>query len=103
MSDDFTGRLIITWPKPDVAVIGHGVILTDADTGEQVFSGLDMDVVIHADPREIVTATMTMLVDEDDQPLPGKAKPVLADDGENLRTGVFRWVVAEMRVAEVAA
>ena len=99
-TDEFAGRLIITWPKGDVAVVGRHVFLADADTGEQITSAFDADVVIHADVREVVTATVTMLVGEDDKPLPNKAKPIISDDGENLRTGVFQWVVAEMRVAQ---
>jgi hypothetical protein len=98
--DGFVGRLIITWPKPTGPVVApHGIVLTDAETGEHITSTLDADIVIHADPQQVVTATLTMLTDADGKPLAANAKPVLDTDGENVRTGVFRWLVAEMRVA----
>lgn len=99
-AEEFTGRLIITWPKGGNAVFGIGIVLADATTGEQITSALGMDVVIRADPEHVVMATVTMLADADGKPLASFAKPVMDDGGENVRTGVFRWLVAEMRVAE---
>lgn len=100
-TDEYAGRLIITWPKTAAhPVVSHGVVLHDADSGEWITAATDADIVIHAEPQHLVTATMTMLVGEDGKPLPTKAKPVLDEDRENVRTAVFVWLVAEMRVAE---
>jgi len=99
-TDEFTGRLIITWPKSDrPALLPPLTILHDADTGEQITSVASF--TLSADATEnLVTAELTMLTDADGQPLASAATPILTDDGEDVRTGVFRWAVAEMRVAE---
>ena len=99
-TNDYAGRLIITWPKAaSHPVVGHGVVLTDADSGTQVTTATDADILIHADPQHVVTATMTMLIGEDGKPLATGAPMVLDEDRENVRTDTFRWLVAEMRVA----
>lgn len=98
-ADEFTGRLIITWPKSDrPALLAPLTILHDADTGEQITSVASF--TLSADATEsVVTAELTMLTDADGQPLTSAAMPVLTADGESIRTGVFRWAVAEMRIA----
>ena len=98
---DFAGRLIITWPKPNGGMIaGHGIVLTDADTGEQIFSALDLDLRIRAAVHSVAVVGLTMLVDGEGKPLPRGGQPVLSADGEDFRTGVFWWWVAEMRIAD---
>jgi hypothetical protein len=100
---EIAGHLIITWPKttgPHGALAGWRVTLTDADSGQQITSVLDMNLVVHAEPRALVTAELTMLTDRDGRPLSPGAKPVIADDGENIATGRYCWIVTEMRIAE---
>lgn len=99
-ADAFTGRVIITWQASRTLdyVPGHGVMVTDADSGEPLVSALDLTITV--DLRAAVTATMTMLTDEDGKPLIGNhVTPLIAEDGESYRTGVFRWLVTEMRTA----
>lgn len=100
LRDEFAGRLIITWPKAAThPVPGFGVAFTDADSGKAITAATDADIIIHADPQHVVTATMTMVVDADGKPLTADATLVPDDDGENIRTAVFVWLVAEMRIA----
>lgn len=100
-SEDFAGRLIITWPKAAAhPVISNNVILTDADTGDHVTAAMNADILIHAEPGHVVTATLEMVMGTDGKPLTANSKPDISDDGENIRTAVFVWLVAEMRVAE---
>ncbi|NUP47535.1 MAG: hypothetical protein HOW97_09510 [Catenulispora sp.] len=94
MSDEYTGRVIITWPQPQ-AGLTHGatVKLTDADSGEDIVSALDLTVTVTLDAA--IVAEMTMLTDADGHP--AGVSPVRDEDGETLRTARFRWLVAEMR------
>lgn len=97
---DYTGRVIITWPKPTGPVLLPPLtILHDADSGEQITSVLSFTVNADATENQ-VTADLTMLTDADGQPLASTAKPVLDEDEENVRADVFRWIVAEMRIAQ---
>jgi hypothetical protein len=54
---------------------------------------------MHADAGGLVTADLTLFTGEDGQPILdlGEATFVLDDQGE-VRTGVFPFLVAEMRV-----
>jgi hypothetical protein len=63
-------------------------------TGEAITTVMDVD--IHVNVKNVVTAEMTMLAGTDGLPLPEGAKPVRSDDGEP-RTGVFWWYVTEIR------
>lgn len=95
---EFAGRLAITWPKAGPSLPGWAVVLTDADTGQQITSALDL--TIHMRPDEIVTAETTMVCNLDGKPLQ-EGEPVRwAEGAEEVPTGVFRWLVAEMRIAE---
>lgn len=102
MSDEvFAGRVIITWPKYSgvTALPGWGVTVADADSGKPITGALML--TLNANPHGVITAEMTMLIDADGKPLVGsRSKPVLAEDGEHPLTGVFHWLVAEMRIAE---
>lgn len=102
-ADEYAGRLIITWPKAGEShLFGGRIILADADTGEQIISALDLDLTIHAETMNLITAEMTMLATEDGKLLPNDAKPVLTGEGDNaeIATGRFRWLVTEMRITE---
>ncbi|MEW2302028.1 hypothetical protein AB0958_18980 [Streptomyces sp. NPDC006655] len=91
---EYQGSLIIVWSRPGVQV-GESVVLLDADTGARIDSALKMRLT--ASPREVVTAELLMLVDEQGAPLPVGAGPVLVGDEAEVRTAVFRWLVVGMR------
>jgi hypothetical protein len=95
-------RVIITWPRPHGGGVIpiHGVTLTKADTGEQILTGVKLALTLGTDTGydgDIIEVEVTALVNEDGQILGSGKRPVFAD-GE-VRTGVFRFAVAEMRVA----
>ncbi len=98
-AEEFTGRLIITWPRSARPVLLPPLtILHDADSREQIMSVTAFTINAHV-AESVVTADLTMLAGADGKPLAADATPVL-DDGNEPLTGVFRWVVAEMRIAE---
>jgi hypothetical protein len=123
------GRVIITWPaKTTSGVLPiYRVTLTDADTGEQIVSGLKLALTLGTDTGydgDIIEAEVTALVDADGSLLPAGKQPVRVDAAPtdvaesftseewaereratasapfDFRTGVFRFAVAEMRIAE---
>lgn len=94
----YRGVIAIEWPAATggsvyACLLGWGVKVTDAATGKPVTTCLD--VTVHADAGALVTADLTLLADEDGEPLL-EGKPVVRD-GEPL-TGTFPFVVAEMKV-----
>jgi hypothetical protein len=96
----YRGVIVIEWPppfgaSPYSAMTGHKVTVTDALTGKPVRTCLHL--VVNADMDAIVTADLTMFADADGEPLlDGEPVP----DGDGFRTGVFPFVVAEMRVGQ---
>lgn len=98
MTEEFEGRVILTWPKPKYGVIrGATISIADAVTGQPIVSA--MDVTVYATLDGPIVAEMTMLTGEDGKPLkPGE--PVVTAEGGGVREGTFRWLVAEMRTAE---
>lgn len=99
MSAELAGRLIITWPKSDGIMLSHRILLTDADTGEQIVSALNGELTVQMDAGSVVTVELTMLAGADGKPLRRGEREVLAADGERLHVDRFRWAVAEMRIA----
>lgn len=97
--ENFAGRLIIIWPKSGgAAVHGNLIAFIDADNGEPIVTITDLTV--HVDLYAPVVAEVAMFADADGKPLLGAhAMPVPNADGTAYRTGTFRWIVAEMRVA----
>lgn len=125
-------RVIITWPAPTTAGVlpTYGVTIEDAETAEQILSGLKLALVLGTDTGyegDIIEVEVTALVDEDGHVLPGGKLPVTTEEyvrhhdaaigltsdarlldehndafqGPKYRTGVFRYAVAEMRIAGV--
>jgi hypothetical protein len=94
----YCGLVSIEWPAPTggsiyACMLGREVKVTDAASGKLITTCLDLTV--HANAGALVTADLTLLADEDGEPLL-EGKPVL--DGKEIRTGVFPFVVAEMKV-----
>lgn len=95
-------RVIITWPRSHGGGVLpiHGVTLTNADTGEQILTGVKLALTLGADTSydgDIIEVEVTALVNDDGQILGSGDRAVFADG--DVRTGVFRFAVAEMRVA----
>lgn len=92
---DYYGSVIITWPetKDGLPLPGYAIRIEDARTGKQLTNVLrcTIDVVLN----DLIVAVLTMLTDADGAP---SEKPV-PDGNGGFRSAVFRWLVAEMRVA----
>lgn len=98
--DGLMRLLRITWPKPTGYPPHPAEIqLHDHDTGRQIVSGLDMVLTATAGNAPI-TAELTMLIGGDGLPLIGEKLRATCDEDGQPRTAVFRWVVAEMRIAD---
>lgn len=98
-------RVIITWPAPTTSGILpiYRVTLADADTGEQIITAVKLSLTLGTDTGfegDIIEAEVTALVNADGEPLRAGEQAVPTEDGDWLNTKVFRFAVAEMRVAE---
>lgn len=108
------GRVTITWPAPKPgaapgALSNWGVKVEDADTGEPILTAFKVSIVLGTDTGyedALIEADITALIDEDGNLLgngPRAFNHAARDDtadGPGFRTKVFRYLVAEMRVAE---
>lgn len=94
-SNDYAGRLIINWPPVGIGLLAELCVLVDANDGEQITSCYRL--VIDSHPGNLIAATLTLPVTEDGTPILRGVINAAYVDGE-LRTGDFRWLVAEMRV-----
>ena len=96
--DDYQGVIIIEWPtaygaSPYSAIAGHKIEISDALTGKPIRTCTA--VTVRADMERLVTADLTMFADEAGEPILD-GEPVR--DGDGFRTGVFPFLVSEMRV-----
>lgn len=100
--EQFAGTVIITWPQPrGGAMHGWAVSITDPATGQPINTVTSMDVHLHADAQDIIWAGCRMFADGEGQPiLDGEPQMVAGEDGtEEVRYGMFPFIVQEMRVA----
>ena len=98
----YRGAIVIEWPKAAPhgvgAIAGRMVSVYDAFTGGEpgpkpITTVSEIALRVSAD--EIVTADLTMFADEAGDPILD-GEPVR--DGDGFRTGVFPFLVSEMRV-----
>lgn len=98
--EPYRGVIAIEWPAPVgtgpySAVSGRSVSIADAVSGKPVTTCSRLTV--RADVAEIVTADLILFADADGNPVLDGA-PVPGDD--EILTGTFTFVVAEMRVRQ---
>lgn len=105
--DEITGSVVITWPRSNnLRLNARDVEFQDFDTGETMTTVLGMR--LHIGGRRgwahlgAVEVDLLQLADADGNPLGTYAAPVPTEDNSAFRTATFRYVVAEMRVAQEA-
>lgn len=103
--DEITGSVVITWPRStNLSVNARDVEFRNFDTGDVLTTVLGMR--LHIGGRRgwahlgAVEADLLQLADADGNPLGTYAAPVPTEDNSAFRTATFRYVVAEMRVAQ---
>lgn len=105
--DEITGSVVIIWPHPSGLNLNvWDVQIQDAETGEILTTVLGLRLILggsHGWRPAAVEVELTQLADGDGKPLGSGAPVVPDDDGKRFRTGAFRYVVAEMRIAEPPA
>jgi hypothetical protein len=100
---DYAGRITITWPaagKPPSELPAWGVALHDADTGEQLLTVTELTITGSAKAGAVLECEITALVDENGTIIPGgtdAGNRAYDRETDTFRTGVFRYIVAEMR------
>ena len=96
---EFAGSIVITWPQPAPggSLLGWGITLADAETGEDIQTVTALRVLLHADAQALVWAELDMFAGADGKP--AYSHPLHIVDGEPVR-GTFPFLVTEMRVAE---
>jgi hypothetical protein len=98
------GRIAITWPAPrhEYAPLGAWEIqIHNLDADRPILTATGMRIAIGGDGWDSggIYADLTLLVDDDGEPIPNNGKPAIDEDSKRVRTGVFRYVVGEMRTA----
>jgi hypothetical protein len=99
----YRGVIAIEWPAPARpgpygAMAGRKVTVTDLVTGKPIMTCSGADVTVHAAANELVTADLTLFAGADGEPLLD-GEPVLDEDRSEWVSGVFPFLVGEMRVA----
>lgn len=99
-ADHFTGIIGIEWPAagpglPGKALPGWRVTPYDGDGPVLTVQRL----TIHASADGLVWAELAMFADRDGNPIL-HGKPVILEDGIQVLTGTFRFLVTSMRVRE---
>lgn len=107
-SAEAVGRIAITWPSPrhEYAPLGAWEIqIHDLDADLPILTATGLRIVISADGWGSggIYADLALLVGEDGEPLPNDGKAAIDENSRRVRTGAFRYAVAEMRVAELKA
>lgn len=98
----YRGVIRIEWPAacnpgPYGSMVGSLLSVFDAMSGKQILTCVK--AVIHADMDALVTADLTLFTDADGEPILD-GEPVQDEDRTEIRTGVFPFLVGEMRVRQ---
>jgi hypothetical protein len=102
---DIEGVIVIEWRSGTGVVPGCFAGIYDATTGDQITTAIQAGAVIHAGASRLVTADLTLFTDEAGNPVfnagtwPSGAH--VQPDGK-MATGVFTFLVSEMRVRDVS-
>jgi hypothetical protein len=105
----YYGYVIIEWPAPRRSdgiprmMPAWGCTILDAGTGKPITTVEKITVErVTADAQSFITADLAARADPDGNPVlfPGEDGhcPVYLDEQGRIRTGVFPFIVAEMRV-----
>jgi hypothetical protein len=111
--DGLMRLLIIEWPKTAVVMDGdtisgmtpsvHEINLIDWKTGLPLVTVTEMHLIMSFENGAII-AELTMLTDGEGLPLiatePKQLLVESLDENGEIRTGVFRWTIAAMRIAK---
>jgi hypothetical protein len=95
----YYGRVIIEWPaqhRKGHVLASHGCAIFDAETGKPIPAV--SRAAITADVTGFITCDLTLLADEDGKPVLDRTPQFIANRDGEIRTGVFPFLVAEMRV-----
>ena len=96
----YRGVIAIEWPAatrpgPYGAMIGRMTAVTDLVTGNEIRTCTG--ITVHVDMERLVTADLTLFTDADGEPVLD-GEPVVDAERGGFRTGVFPFLVGEMRV-----
>ena len=101
------GSVIITWPAlrdDTLPLFSREMQIHDADTGKPLLTVTGLQIVLGGEAwrGEAIHVDLTMLADDDGQPIlggPDSVNKAYDRDSGTVRTGVFRYAVMEMRIA----
>ena len=100
MADDgFEGSVTIEWSRTENGVLPGWRFAVRSEDGSLITTVTEL--AIHATATDLTVVDLVMFADDDGRPLL-TAGPALkpGPDGDEIRTGTFRFLVADMRVAE---
>lgn len=105
---EIPGRIAITWPAPyaeGATLPAWRIQIHDLDTDRPILTATGLRIAIGGNGWESggIYADLTLLVDADGQPIANDGQAGFTDDGKSVRTGMFRYAVAEMRIAEATS
>lgn len=98
------GRVTLTWPARtnNAPLAVWGVRIDDADSGAMLTNviGLRMMLGTGRGWDGAITVDLEQFTDTGGKPLPAGERPVPDEDGKSVRSAVFRYAVAEMKITE---
>lgn len=101
---ELAGRIAITWPAPwskGVALPAWQVQIWDLDADQPITTANGIRIAIGGEGWESggIYADLTLMVGVDGEPIPNDGNAAFDEVSKRVRTGVFRYAVAEMRTA----
>jgi len=99
----YRGAVIIEWPpRCPYAMSGCAVEIFDAATGKPFTTVMATGITVRTDADANLSADLVMFAGQDGEPLFGGEPELDGDAWKQLGTGVFSFLVSEMRVREPA-